>query len=394
MMDVLERIRYDRFERPDPTWPKEYHVIHMSNIPDYVGGSFTSFLYAAPLLNQGKGTGLTSNVLRNPPQWKNIDQFIAEYLLMHDRHLIQKYFSVKLSSLTPENDSILQLSMVMSDYHMWESVGRRKLALPERVPRAMLFRWLYSQFFKLCLPFHHPTSDIMLVYAPLNMTTFMRLLDLVAELGYPAHWISSIVSAVASGEIATTARAPRKYVLTPGAIDRTHESRTISVRPWADEFTTLATMWRGVWPGCTLVLTKESLPPLGSIGEYSIRFPDFTATDLGFPHFMLVFWNRPKYGDPPRNLRAVLLDDEKGNLTSPARAIRADGVKILSTFTWTRKTNTVGFWLRSEVVDRMSADGWVVYIWRVDAWVSLTGGMPLDGAITRKGSYDTGVPLS
>lgn len=33
MMDVLERIRYDRFERPDPTWPKEYHVIHMSNIP-------------------------------------------------------------------------------------------------------------------------------------------------------------------------------------------------------------------------------------------------------------------------------------------------------------------------------------------------------------------------
>lgn len=33
MMDALERIRYDRFERPDPTWPKEYHVIHMSNIP-------------------------------------------------------------------------------------------------------------------------------------------------------------------------------------------------------------------------------------------------------------------------------------------------------------------------------------------------------------------------
>lgn len=33
MMDVLERIRYDRFPRPGPASPKEYHVIHMSNIP-------------------------------------------------------------------------------------------------------------------------------------------------------------------------------------------------------------------------------------------------------------------------------------------------------------------------------------------------------------------------
>lgn len=353
----------------------------------------TSFLYAAPLLKQGKGTGLTSTVLRNPPQWKNVDQFNAEYALMHDRHLIRKHFSVKLSPLTPENGADVGLSMMLTNYLMWESVGRHKLALSERMPRAMLFRWLYSHFFKLCLPFPRPTSDFTLVYAPLNMTTFMRLLDLVAELGYPAHWISSIVSAVASGEITTAARAPRKYVLTPAAIDRTHESRTISVRPWTDEFTTLATMWRGVWPGCPLVLTKELLPPLGSIGEYAIRFPDFAATDLGFPHFALVFWDRPKYGDPPRNLRPVLFDDEKGDLTSLARDIRTDGVQILSTFTWVGKTNTAGFWLRSDVVDRMCADGWVVYIWRVDAWVSLTGGMPLDGAITRKGFYDAGVTL-
>lgn len=33
MMDVLERIRYDHFQRPGPKSPKEYHVIHMSNIP-------------------------------------------------------------------------------------------------------------------------------------------------------------------------------------------------------------------------------------------------------------------------------------------------------------------------------------------------------------------------
>lgn len=33
MMEVMERICYDRFERPSLTSPKEYHVIHVSNIP-------------------------------------------------------------------------------------------------------------------------------------------------------------------------------------------------------------------------------------------------------------------------------------------------------------------------------------------------------------------------
>ncbi|KAI1288840.1 hypothetical protein F5Y03DRAFT_401508 [Xylaria venustula] len=119
MMNVLERIRYGRFQGPDPTSPKEYHVIHMSNIPDYVGGALTSFMYAVPLLKQGNGTGLTSNVLRNPPQWKSIDQFNAEYLLMHDRDLIRKHFAVKLSSLSQEGgiSGLIELKMMtMSDY--------------------------------------------------------------------------------------------------------------------------------------------------------------------------------------------------------------------------------------------------------------------------------------
>ncbi|KAJ3576915.1 hypothetical protein NPX13_g3553 [Xylaria arbuscula] len=121
-------------------------------------------------------------------------------------------------------------------------------------------------------------------------------------------------------------------VLTPGAIARTHDSRKICVRPWADEFTSLAAMWRGVWPDGTLVLTRNLLPPLSGISEHSIQFTDFTADNLSYPHFALVFWNQRKYGDPPRNLRPVLLDDEKGDTTSSACAIRANGVKVLSTF--------------------------------------------------------------
>ncbi|KAI0144631.1 hypothetical protein GGR57DRAFT_322856 [Xylariaceae sp. FL1272] len=393
MMHALESIRHDSLERPDEESPKQYHVIHLSNIPDYVRGALTSFLYAAPLLKQGNGTGLTSNVLRNPPQWKNVDQFNAEYLLMHDRELIRKHFGVKLSSLTPKEDDgaakfLLPYNMTMSDYKTWESTGKSKMPLAQRMSRGTLFRWLYSHLLKLCLPYPRPKADRQLVYAPLNLTAFPRLLDLVIELGYPTHWVSSMICAMASGEVTTTARAPRKYVLTPAAIDRVHESRTMSVQPWADEFATLAAMWRSAWPSGTLVLVDDILPVHEHIGQYTIQFPNFAALDLNYPHFALVFWNQRKYGKPPGDLRPILLDDDKGDLTTSARAIRANGVKIVSTFAWVRETNTAGFWLRSDVVDKMAREGWYVYIWRIDVWGRLTEGMPVEGAVTWRESYD------
>ena len=309
---------------------------------------------------------------------------------MHNRDLIQKHFAVKISPLTPDGGiDDLSLMVPMLDYKMWESVGRKKLLLTERLPREKLFHWLYSLFLKLCLPFPRSVPDFTLVYAPLNMAAFMRMLDLIAELGYSLHWISIIVYAVASGEIHTTARAPRKAVLTPGSVDRTRDLRTMCIRPWADEFTSLAAMWRGVWPIGTLVLARDLLPLLGDISEHSIQFVDFTSEDLSYPHLALVFWNKRKYGDPPRNLRPILLDDEKGDTTSSARAIRADGAKVVSTFSWVRKMNTASFLFRNDVVDQISADGWLVYIWRIDTWGRLTAGMPVDGAITRKACFDS-----
>jgi hypothetical protein len=80
MADVMERIRYDALEhrvpgasapskRPvDPSkFPREYDRIHMSNIPDYVGGPLTTHMYAGPLLRSGRPSNLRFNNLLNPP---------------------------------------------------------------------------------------------------------------------------------------------------------------------------------------------------------------------------------------------------------------------------------------------------------------------------------------
>ncbi|KAK7757410.1 hypothetical protein SLS62_000422 [Diatrype stigma] len=266
MADVMERIRYDSFESPrePPTaeagsWPKDYHVIHLSNIPDYVGGALTSFLYGSPLLKHGPGTGLTSCVLRNPSEWRSMDQFLAEYLLI-----------------------------------------------------------------------------------------------------------------ICSGEIATTARAPRAPVLKASDVDEAHTARTMSMAPWVAEFTTLVAVWQAFLPFG--LLTKTPLPALDGVAKYTFNPPKFHARDLHVPHFMLVFWNQKGFGQPPRNLRPILLDDETGESSGRAKKIRTEAVHALTTFNWSTRLNTATFWLRVDVVNRMIREDWMVFIWRTDTWDKLTDG--------------------
>lgn len=347
----------------------------------------TTFLYAGPVLMQGAGAVMTSRVLRNTGQWKSIDQFNSEYLLMHDRDKIQKHFQVKLAKELPAASAfeslMLPFSMVMRKYQLWGRCKSGSSSLEELLPKPSLCKWLFSHFLKICLPFPRPEVSNSLVYAPNNMTAFLRLLVQMAEIGYPSHWLSFIITSLGSGSITSTARAPRKYVLNPAAVDMEYSSRTMCVKPWATEFATLVTMWHRFLP-FAVVVPSGILPSPEIIVEYSIWIPPGPASsesDCGVPHFMLVFWNHRKYNEPPKNLRAILLDDEKGDTTTSARDIRSDVIQILSTFKWVTRFNIATFWMRSDLMKKMLEEDWKVFIWRVDTWERLTPGQSLKNNI-------------
>ncbi|KAI1412419.1 hypothetical protein F5Y13DRAFT_200068 [Hypoxylon sp. FL1857] len=396
MVEVVERLRYGIMERPkqgpdsgdrEPSeWPQKYHVAHMSNIPDYVGGSLMSFLYASHVLKEETGMGLTSCVLINPGLWPDLDHFNAEYLLMHNRAMIQKHFSVRLAKKASSS------FLVMREYQSWERRRSERCSLEQLMPRAALSKWLFAHVLKICLPSRRPAEadNPFLVYAPINMTWFPRLLVQMAELGYPGHWLSNIIVSICDGEITTTARAPREYVLGPAAVDKVHASRTISVKPWAAEFSTLITQWRALLP-FAVVAQSEMLPLPETIVEYSIRLFWLPPGDdvLDVPHFMLVFWNQRKYGEPVQDIYRLLLDDEEGDRTTSARKIRADGIKIVSTFNWVSDARMATFWLRSDVMDMMIREDWHAYMWRTDSWVRATQAFPLKNHVTQKRTWKT-----
>lgn len=304
-----------------------------------------------------------------------MDQFLAEYLLMYNRKLIHTHFGLKLSKETPEADDFGFGPMMypMIPYYLWEKpAAANKSGLGGLMSRPDLFKWLQAHLLKICLPYPRPHNSMSLVYAPLNLTNFLRLLCHASNLGYPAHWLSALIDSICSGEIATTARAPRALVLKPSDVDKVHTARTMSVAPWAAELTTLVAVWQAFLPFG--LLTKTPLPALDGVAKYTISLPEFRARDLHVPHFMLVFWNQNSFGEPPRNLRPILLDDETGDPSGRAKRIRAEGVHTLTTFNWSTRLNSTTFWLRADVVDKMIREDWQIFIWRTDTWDKLTDG--------------------
>ena len=57
---------------------------------------------------------------------------------------------------------------------------------------------------------------------------------------------------------------------------------------------------------------------------------------------MLVFWSE-EHGQPPVDIRRMLLNDETAVITKEALEIRRSGIHVLTTFKWDMETKTTTF---------------------------------------------------
>jgi hypothetical protein len=157
-------------------YPRVYDRIHLSNIPDYIGGTLASFLYALPFTHPGDSSYITSTCLRNPPRWKSEAHFHNEYIGLSAPSDLAKVFRVRSSgSGDPEFDklafSMLGSSQIMNSgysmtalrkerdltaligYHFWHHLDRPQ-AFANLMSRERLETWLYRLFLKLAIPAH------------------------------------------------------------------------------------------------------------------------------------------------------------------------------------------------------------------------------------------------
>jgi hypothetical protein len=393
MADFMERAEHDVPGRgvsgvtTPSEFPRRYDSVHLSNIPDYVGGPLTTFLHGLPVLRHDHSSVMISRVLRNPPHWITHEDFLTEYLLLSDRQKIEATFCASLSeqSLLIEREISGQLAygrgIMMAQPFSWTQSGREPLPWSKLMGRKELEKWLHMLFFKLNIPFGRPKEGTDLVYAPLNMTIFFRLILHLFRIGYPSHWLSEILASLSSGAIITEARAPRVMIMDAAHVNRVHPKRKMSVRPFVEEFRTLFAVWRHLLPFGTHLPDTDVVPQIDAIRQFTLRFtmPPY-LTHMYLPVFVLVLWNASKNGKPPvKGLRQVLLDDEQAD--SAYEGVRQAGrVHVISALKWEMEISRANFWFTDSTLQSiLSGDGrWDAYIWRTDTWTSVLGPLPVN----------------
>lgn len=350
-------------------YPHVYDRIHLSNIPDYIGGTLPMCLYALPITTLDTTSFVTSVCLRNPPRFKTHDDYNNEYLGgISDHSDLESTFQMRMGHR--DTGPLFPLA----DYTDWHHTRAASSSSANLMPWARFDTWFYRLFLKIAIPMPRKVNDIALVYSPLNLTAFFRVCEhLHVAGGYPAHWLSQVLASIMLGSITTTARAPRSDPLSIQEVNTKMPCRGQSTAPFVAEMTTLGGIWNPFLP---FGIISRAIVPADMICKYRVKFdeiPKPPSRETIVNANILVFFDTKLFMSASRKLRQFLVDDETSNQSAAAKEARTNGIQILTTweFEYDRRAGT--FWLRCDAMEDMEKADWGVQIWRTDTWSPRSG---------------------
>ncbi|KAB5527966.1 hypothetical protein GE09DRAFT_1228871 [Coniochaeta sp. 2T2.1] len=249
------------------------------------------------------------------------------------------------------------LAFTCQGYQIWERVPSNKLAHGELLHRPLFEKWLHGHFLKICHPYPRDKLEHSELTAPFNLTFLIRLVVHLSEIGYPAHWLSGVLSVLCNGngELITTARPPVGAITSPTDVDAIRPAKKMTIGLWQAEFTTLLSIWSRLLPFG--FIAPDAMVPPTDIAEFSITFPHFPRQD-----FLLDAENE---GNPP---------------VTPGK-IKPKLAHIFTAMKYVTATRTASFWCRRDVVQKTKEGKWDAYIWRIDEWRQVSGGVAVKDAV-------------
>ena len=366
------------------TAPAADFVLRLMKFSDYVGCNLFSFLYAVPLLKHHQASFVTARCLRNTPTWKSIESFNNESLMINDAERLFKLLQVTYAGNFEDNNGVcppfwpLPPLWPLADYLKWCSPVRGAHSFGTLLPRAAFCNWLYGLFFKLALPAirghnYRPFGASMMVYSPCTLVVFLRLLMHLRSIGYPAHWLSTVLGSILTDNVLTSARPPETCPLDIQEVNQPKHLRHIPTSPYVAEMSTLTTLFLRLLP-FAVYGGEGHLPRPESIRECTVQFQKVdTITDSNRPDFVLVFTKFPLMQEAEHQgkldniqyIRDLLQDDSL--LTKHKQSII-----MVTTWKWDPVVQKAVFWMREDVVNSMlDNDGqWICEINRTDNWFS------------------------
>ena len=344
----------------------------------------SSVLYAAPLLKLNKESYYSSTCLRNPAIWSTMHDFNNEYMLINDYMTLMRLFQMKkINEPMPRLFEIGPEMFMLADYIKWQYLRRKRFAFSSLVPKEALTKWLYALFFKFALPTNRSEMHYNnLLFCPLNLSIYFRILSRLPESGYPSHWLATALANIVANTVTTSARPAETAPLEIEEVRRDNPVRKMTTAPYAPEMSTLTTLFQPLLP---FSIISSALPKPDNIHLYTISFSslhiDYQHSRM--PIFALVIYNnyllRKVIGDrDPETLNWRLLFYHNPELSSDVLLdhvdhLRENGLILWSSFGWERRKEQASVWMRKDFGDKcLSTRDWCVGMVRTDTWRLVT----------------------
>ena len=137
-----------------------------------------------------------------------LQRFGLEHIVNLDPKTIRSKDIRSLSTIDLDDNRTIN---PLAQYLQWSRTSHVPLSFSDLLPRAKLSKWLFTMFFKITLPANRKGQDWdhTLIYAPLNLTAFFRLLIHLQQVGYPSHWLSETLVQILEDQVITLARPPQ-----------------------------------------------------------------------------------------------------------------------------------------------------------------------------------------
>jgi hypothetical protein len=199
------------------------------------------------------------------------------------------------------------------------------------------------------------------------------------QLGYPAHWLSDILSNILNNQLHTTARFPRTSPLTIAESKEKHSRIRVDAAPLLPEFSSLAAIRLAELPFG--VASSLRITRLSDSKQYTIRFkevPDLEKNHGSMIPCLNLLFAQPDAREAAMNqmtrtrdftFRRALMDDDHGYHNAAFVALRQKSL-LITTWTWDRDARTASFWLDNLLMKKMLTERpvWTVNILRMDTW--------------------------
>ena len=337
----------------------------------------SSVLYAAPLLKSNEESYYSFTCLRNPGIWSTMQDFNNEYMLINDYHTLNRLFQIKRSDDHMERLFESGLGMFMfSDYTKWQYVRRKPFPFSYLLPKEALTKWLYALFFKFALPTDRSHMHFNnLIFCPLNLTIYFRILLRLHESGYPRHWLAIALSNIIANSVTTSARPVETAPLEIEEARRDNPVRKVTTAPYAPEMSTLTTIFQPMLP---FSIISSALPKPDAIHLYTISFSSLHVNYYHdrMPVFALVFYNNHMLKEWIGEINEATLINWRLLFYHSAESdfdvldqLRANGLILWSSFEWERRKERATVWMRKDFGDKcLSSRDWCVGMLRTDTW--------------------------